>query len=321
MRWTLESRGSWAIAWLLATTACTDRLVGASGGDTGDGGGDDDDAASEPESGEGDDEVVPDDGDDPDDAGEADDTLATVTDATDASDATTFDGESTGDPALPCESVLAESRRCALLDDAGDIRLVGLDSGAECPFVDVAWKDAPPQLEFTLPGGLVWHDDAFYSCAGELVRIELDGTIGASGLPCWTVTAHDEALVVYDNAGGDLVREYATWADAVALGPSTVHALSGMLASRFAVADGVIYGAWHSTDRVERRDFDNGDVQPDVVLSGFDDRVDGIDVDAGEILITNDNVLLRFDAETGASIGEIATSGAGFGTPLDCRAP
>jgi hypothetical protein len=194
-----------------------------------------------------------------------------------------------------------------------------LDSRTECPYLDVAWRDGPP-IDSGFPGGLVWHDDAFYSCLGELMRIEVDGTVGASGLPCDWVTAHGAALVVYDHASaGDFVREYATWADAVALGPATVHALSDMLASRFAVADGVIYGAWHSTDRVERRAFDSGDVQADIVLSGFDDRVDGIEVDAGEILITNDNVLLRFDAETGAAIDAIATGAASFGTPIDCR--
>ncbi len=316
MRWTLGSRGSWGLACVLAMTACTDRLIGASGGDTGDGGSNHDDGASEPETGGNDDADDDDDGNDD----VADDTLATVTDPTDA-DETTFDGdESTGAPALPCDSVLAESRRCAFFDEALDVQLVGLDSGTVCPYLDVAWRTAPP-LEGEV-GGLVWHDEAFYMCVGELIRFAQDGVIESSGLPCTWVTAHDDAFVVYDgSSGGDVVREYASWEHAVALGPSTVHALSGMLASRFATADGLIYGAWHSTDRIGRRTLDTGDVQEDVVLAGFDDWVHGIDVDAGELIVVSHSDLLRFDASTGAALGEVAIGGFAGGSPLDCRAP
>lgn len=316
MRWTFGATGTSLVACMIAT-ACTDRLVGADGGDTGEGG-NHDDGASEPETG-GEDEDDPDGGPNHDDG--ADETLATVTEPTQTEE-TTYNGEGTvadetdGGVAMPCESVLTESRRCAFIDDVGDVQLVGLDTGNVCPYLDVLWERGP-SIDAEI-GGLAWHDDALFVCIGVLARIELDGSVTASELPCTWVTAHDDALVAY-GTDPDIVREYATWDDAVALGPSTVHALSGMTASRFAIAEGVLYGAWHSTDRVERRSYEGGEIEDDLLLAGFDDWIDGIDVHLGEVLVASHGDLLRFDADSGAALGSIPIGSVGGSMPLDCR--
>jgi hypothetical protein len=294
-----------------ALGACTDRsLVDGDGGGAGNEGndhdpsseggeGNHDDGIDEAEDAEG--ATLPDTGFDEADAGEE-------------ADATTDASEP-----LPCASVLAESRQCATLGYDAVIHVLGLGSGESCELLQAEWPADGTVGDY--PGGLAWIDDSFYTCAGVLAQIGPDGIVSGSEVPCDWVAGRDGALLLYEESSlVPLVSEYAGWPEVLALDLTATYSVSDMQASRFAAAGPLLYGAWHSTDRVLRLGLDTGELQSDVTLVGFDDWVDGIDVDAGELLISSHSMLHRFEPEIGTQIGSAIELDTGSsGAAIDCR--
>ena len=73
------------------------------------------------------------------------------------------------------------------------------------------------------------------------------------------------------------------------------------------VHDGIFYGAWHSTDTVDRVDLGTGQKLSPLTLEGYDGWILGMSVtEDGRLLIPGDtwgDTVYVFDAATGASEG------------------
>ena len=324
MRCRIERMHAASIVLVVAgMTACTGRSLV----DAGESGEANDDRASVPETG------FDDDADDSnDDAGDQGGGFPTTgpDDGPPAPDDGGFEDVTTYSDD-PCAAVLAESRHCAVLGFDAIVHVVGLDSGDACELVHAQWPADTGKVPLGLDlevvehqrlDGLAWTGDAFYTCAGTLAQIDASGVVTASDVACEWVSQEDGVLTVYSGTTGQpVVREYAGWPEVLAHDATTTHSVAHMLASRFLAADGVLYGAWHSTDRLLRLALDSDEPQPDLVLAGFDDWVDGIDIAGGELLVASHTTLLRFDPATGEPLGQVVLAASPTGGAIDCRTP
>lgn len=103
-----------------------------------------------------------------------------------------------------------------------------------------------------------------------------------------------------------LILEYAGL-DAVLAGSSTqVYGTESWQFTRMVVRDGVLYGAWHSTDRVLVFDLVSGTLASEVPLENYDGWVFGMDLtDAGLHLLLEDGLIATLDPDTGALLSAV----------------
>lgn len=207
-----------------------------------------------------------------------------------------------------CADVAAETHYCLTLTDSGPA-LLGLDSGALCRLVT---SDAPTRVINTT--SIAWLDDAVYACSLDvgLLRISLrDGTWSAAGLPCEAVTAHRGGLLVSAWAEGDTLRWYPDFA-AAATGTPGASYEPVLAASRFTTRGDTLFGAWHSTDLIERADLASGDVLEPIRLEEYDDWILGLAVTDDDHLVVSGpgwgTVVVLFDAVTGTQLRRLYLS-------------
>lgn len=155
---------------------------------------------------------------------------------------------------------------------------------------------------------------------GTVTRVDArTGAVEHSTVACEAVTADGSAIWVHDGRASSLGR-YDDWA-AVRAG-SGVRAAFAAPVSRLAVQGQTLFGAWHSTQIIERMTL-AGASQGSVALEGYDDWVLGLAVapDGRLIVAAPDRVgsLLTFDSATGKRYESFpkpvldATSGDSYG--------
>jgi len=122
----------------------------------------------------------------------------------------------------------------------------------------------------------------------------------------WSVAATPSGNLATFCGGG--YCEYASF-DALQEGWPVHHANGDYLASRLAVEDGQVYGAWHSTSEIEVYDRLTGALLRTVPLEGWDGWVWGIGVHDGLIHLLDGDFseprVARFDGETGELLAEV----------------
>ena len=205
-----------------------------------------------------------------------------------------------GDLFAACTDVASESHYCLTLSFG--VSLLGLDSGRVCSLVG---SDAP--LGSLDASSIAWIDDAVYTCNGEsLIRISLrDGSWEAAALPCEAVTAYRGGLLVSTDPFDDELAWYRDFAAVTAgeigatyAGPTTV--------SRYTTRGDVLYGAWHSTDTIERVDLASGEALPPIALEEYDDWILGFAVTDDDYLVIGGPgwgaVVVLFDVASGTQL-------------------
>ncbi|MCP4807804.1 MAG: hypothetical protein GY884_20875 [Proteobacteria bacterium] len=160
----------------------------------------------------------------------------------------------------------------------------------------------------------IWRVELETGAATELVRNDSEGGSGLTRIGHQVVSASDSGrkdVWVYDFEAGtlqsnkvvnlavvsstdsgllavdrhDMLCRYGSY-DALVLGsPSWCRELDSGNASRFAAHDGLLYGLWHSTDRVVVWDIESGEQRQEILLEGFDGRNYGVSVQEGQLRI------------------------------------
>jgi hypothetical protein len=220
-----------------------------------------------------------------------------------------------------CAHLEGDEIRC-LTTAPGEIRMFGLDSGQSCSV------GASPVAFASDVSSLAWRGEVAYFCSyeGGLFRVSLlDGSSEALQVPCDAVTSSPGGILLradFPFAGFPAPFGALTSAEGLGAVLSDAFAPTPLAASgvsRIATGQGLLYAAWHSTDRIERADLATGVPLEPIVLQGFDDWVQGLDgTDRGELVIIGGiggDRLLVFD-ENGDLLRERPLPGGNGG--LDC---
>lgn len=212
-----------------------------------------------------------------------------------------------------CEAVLAQDLVC-LAAGWGGLRMIGLDTGESC-LID------PEPVDSRSPS-LVWRGELAHHCgeAGLTTFILPDGDHDVPNVPCQAILEHRDTLLAQrtrrPDAWGD--PSFYRFADGLALieGDFDEQLALGLRGvSRLAIANDILYGAWHSTDHVERYDLAADVALPAIPLQGHDDWIFGFDVtDDGKMILQVREGLKVFDAATGdflalLEIDDVGSSG------------
>jgi hypothetical protein len=225
-------------------------------------------------------------------------------------------GDSTGDePDLPCPELEDESARCIFLLDSS-VYVVGMDSGLACEVVN-----ASHPIRAT---SIVWDFESIYLCNADddntLASVDLvTGEVTRTDRPCRSVVDVSGSLLVEPDAP-EPWRLYQSFEDVLTETEYDILDINPQ-ATRFTGFAGLLYGAWHSTNSVERWDLDN-DVLIDVLtLQDYDDWVHGLAVVGARLFVLagNGDTILVFDDDTGEREGEVLLDGISSAQGLACR--
>jgi len=245
-------------------------------------------------------------------------------------EASPVDGDETLTPeqvAFPgCADVLAESTACLTVTQGG-LALLGVDSGASCPVAPVASHSL-----YDL-SSLGWLGDVLYACSYNegLVRLDVQtGAVERLEMPCAAATADAGSLLILTGyepgmSSNSSVFRVAGY-DGLLAGEAEATGVTNLWGERMTARDGLLYSAWHSTNTIQVHDLATGELVREVVLEGYDNWINGLDVTPdGRLLILGyaeeglDSQLMVFDAVTGARLGTHLVPSADTAMGLECR--
>ncbi len=217
----------------------------------------------------------------------------------------------------PCDAIRDDSIYC-LSVGAGGLEAIGIDSGARC-VLDPDFTPSPHA------SSMAWSGEALYLCDDRgLVRYDLaTGAVVVPEVTCEAATADGGDLLVAPPITLGPQRTLFRYADGAGLIDGDIIQRVGhrLWASRFVAEGDVLYGAWHSTDHIERHDLATGAPLPALALEGFDGRVEGFDVVGDTAIVQQSDALLLFGAADGRSRGRIPLGGFGLRSALACVGP
>ena len=163
--------------------------------------------------------------------------------------------------------------------------------------------------------GLTWFDDVWYACSNNVIRIDPEtSTASQSDIRCQGLGRWGSNLALTNPNGS--AYAYATEADLLADTPSAEIGTGNLTVSRGAIVGTEFYGAWHSTERLEVVNLDDG-LHRTLPLQGFDTWVWGVAAIDGKVLVLDDGradnsgdvSVWYFDAATGEQTHRVTVSG------------
>jgi hypothetical protein len=219
-----------------------------------------------------------------------------------------------------CTEIMTESSYCAMYNGT-TLDLVGMDSGDTCVHALVDGAATPYE------GGLAWIGDEVFVCDDTVWRVSLvDGVSTDSGFACRMVSDGPGGILVAQPFGEDYGYDdavlFADFDAIVANTPTAVYPLQGLHGLHMASDGDQVYASWFAGHVAQRWDLNTGVRQPDAPFTCWDDFIGGIDVLDGTayVIATHDDVIKRFDATTGAFLGQVEPATIlAFEIGLACR--
>ncbi len=195
-----------------------------------------------------------------------------------------------------CRSTVRESAWCvARVENL--LTLVGADSGRICstPYT----VDQPGGAG----AGLLWRGEVVYLCSRKgITRLSLrDGNSERLNVGCEDIEFDPRTgkYYLYVGAANGLTQQWFAYDSFDDIRSGRGRPVGGFgYASRFALHDGVVFGAWHSTDSLVRTAVTGGKSMEPVALGGYDGWVHGLSVTDKSILWTTNDGLMRLDRKT-----------------------
>ncbi len=226
----------------------------------------------------------------------------------------------TGDPGDPCEALAVT---CATFD-SGELILFQLDTGSIEDSISFP-------VETFETHSIAWVGDDVYVCAGEPQTLyEVDVPTAAvtnSGLECTGVADVQGALLVRRGTLGGFSADYAYYddfGDVLAGLPSEVTEYPPSI-DRITATDDTLISTWHSDDHFSTYELATAAPLGDVNLDGYDGWNMGMDVVAGQLVIStwfSDPLRhIAFDLATGVRTCELPSVGGSldFVSGLACQ--
>ncbi|HQH26330.1 MAG TPA: hypothetical protein PLP17_02950 [Oligoflexia bacterium] len=206
-----------------------------------------------------------------------------------------------------CTEVASESSYCTALvsDTMSRPALIGLDSGRVC------LADQQFQYDLSHSSSLALDGDALYTCRCSENITQINLTTGRRldiFVGCTGIAVDDGQPIVYHPQDSEQqLRRYDSF-DALIGGLPPQVLPGGLPVESIAAHKGVLYGAWHSADRIQRLPIGQ-DVPGEIVLENYDDWIRGLDVLENGTLVVVKGIagqeLAFFDAATGRHLRDL----------------
>lgn len=240
-------------------------------------------------------------------------------------------GGSTGSGTLPvpqdeaeavvqqkCPLIAAQPHRCITLTTGGSVVAVSPDTGQTCVVGDLEGPIPPDANSIAVIG------DMLHVCGHDsgLLRAKVaGGPIESAPLECDAVSQYTGQLVVFTlGSPTPVLLVYPSWEAVKSQAPNTKIPLESGQFSRMTARADTLWTAWHSTDHLDVFDLPTGKSKGALVLDGFDDWIEGLDITTDDrIFILGDiagSSLLGFDAKTGLQKSAVTLEGLNEG--LSC---